>query len=165
MIPVSVPTQMMLSVKQQSGWTMHSSLLLRSKSVLNLKEKMIMNPSIRKEIEDSANPTCNRTVTRAPDGTWGIVTDHPSLGTIGYDGGYDTHAEAELVLESMSIVEEGSDIDLEIELGSDVFDEETDSEWLANNRDVPSRVELDPVWEQGICSGGLPLMRLVKVES
>jgi hypothetical protein len=121
-----------------------------------------MNPSIRKELEDSANPACNRYVTQSPDGeTWAVVTEHPSLGIIDEQYGFDTIAEAELVLESMSITDADSDVDLEIELSSGVFDTVTDSEYLANNRDVPSRVELGPC----LTEGGRPLMRLVREEN
>ena len=117
-----------------------------------------MNPSIRKEIEDSANPACNREVAPVTTGGYCIITGHPSMGVLDIEYGFNTIAEAELALESMSIVPEDSDVDIEIELGSDVFDTPTDSELLAQDRDVPSKVVLGPC----LADGRNPLMRLVK---
>jgi hypothetical protein len=90
------------------------------------------------------------------------MTEHPIIGLVDVQGYYDTEAEAELVLESMSVTEADTDVDLEIEAGADLFDQETESEWLSNNRDVPSKAELDPCWVEGVSAGNKPLMRLVR---
>lgn len=121
-----------------------------------------MNPTIRKELEDSANPACGMQVEQEPDGTWSVVTEHPILGVVDVERGFESREDAQLHIDVGYCLSGGEniDVDLEIEMDNEYSHALTESEWLGKNRDVPSKVVLDPSYNEGVSYGTRPRMIL-----
>ena len=111
-----------------------------------------MNPSIRKELEDSANPVASWHVAEADDGSWAAIKSHPSLGIEDVVTDFVSAVEAQSWIDGLTIEDEDevSMIDLEIANDDDSWLDANDPFYLSENRgDVPSHAVLDPADIEG----------------